>query len=776
MLRVSTSTVLCIAIVAGCCWAEEPKGDAAAPSSQEIDRLRTFAKMYGYVRFFHPSDEAASIDWDRFAILGAIRVREVGPMGDFPQAMNDLFMPIAPTVRIFPTGSEPEPVTPPENAEDLEPVAWQHLGVRLPGKPSIYKSKRTNREARFSAGGVFGTIIQSVDATPYRGRKVRLTSSIRTAVDGEGNQGQMWLRVDRASGGRGFFNNMGDRPVTSSEWGDYEIVGEIADDAEWIVFGCFLLGMGQVWVDDFRLEIGGGEGGWSPIELRNPGFEDGEVGEKPVGWSARTPGYLFEVTEQVAQGGERSVMITHQPDEVVTDDLFEARPAVGEVIDTELGVGLSARIPLVVWSEEAATIPAADEESLRWMRIELDSVNMRAVSEFSECTRLAGVVIAWNVLQHFYPYFDVVDVDWDAELTRALGRALADETGLDYFDTLNDMAVALSDGHAQVDHYRYRKNGFLPIALDWVENEVVVTASSDPGLDVGDVIGTIDGVESSVALREQEGRVSGSPQSKRSKAIVMLGAGEAGDTVALTVRRGGEEAGVEVVLVDPSTRPSESRPEMIEKLDDEIFYVDLTRASMPEITDRMTEIAAARGVIFDLRGYPNGNHQVISHLLTEPDTSTAWMRIPEIIYPDHVEPAGWDSQGWNMEPMEPHIGGKAVFITDGSAISYAESVMSLVDGYDLAEIVGQPTAGTNGNVNPMTLPGGFIFYWTGMKVVTHEGEQHHLIGVQPSVPVERTIEGIREGRDELLEKALEVIDRCGTGSSLKPAGDGGGRV
>jgi hypothetical protein len=40
--------------------------------------------------------------------------------------------------------------------------------------------------------------------------------------------------------------------------------------------------------------------------------------------------------------------------------------------------------------------------------------------------RLADVVIAWNVFQHFYPYFDVVKTDWAAELPKALRTAATD--------------------------------------------------------------------------------------------------------------------------------------------------------------------------------------------------------------------------------------------------------------------------------------------------------------------------------------------------------------
>lgn len=68
-------------------------------------------------------------------------------------------------------------------------------------------------------------------------------------------------------------------------------------------------------------------------------------------------------------------------------------------------------------------------------------------------------------------------------------------------------------------------------------------------------------------------------------------------------------------------------------------------------------------------------------------------------------------------------------------------------------------AGTNGNINPFTLPGGYRVVWTGMKVTKHDGSRHHGVGIQPTVPVARTIQGVAAGRDELLEKAIEVVSR-----------------
>jgi len=112
---------------------------------------------------------------------------------------------------------------------------------------------------------------------------------------------------------------------------------------------------------------------------------------------------------------------------------------------------------------------------------------------------------------------------------------------------------------------------------------------------------------------------------------------------------------------------------------------------------------------------------------------------------------------WNLPTASPRIEGRVAFLTDGRAISYAESFMSFVEHYKLGEIVGESTAGANGNVNPFALPGGYSVAWTGMKVVKHDGSQHHTIGILPTVPCRRTIAGVAAGRDELLEKALGVV-------------------
>jgi hypothetical protein len=52
-----------------------PAALAQTPSRQEIENVAAFARLYGVVRYFYPSDAAAALDWNRFAVHGVSKVR-----------------------------------------------------------------------------------------------------------------------------------------------------------------------------------------------------------------------------------------------------------------------------------------------------------------------------------------------------------------------------------------------------------------------------------------------------------------------------------------------------------------------------------------------------------------------------------------------------------------------------------------------------------------------------------------------------------------------------
>ena len=178
---------------------------------------------------------------------------------------------------------------------------------------------------------------------------------------------------------------------------------------------------------------------------------------------------------------------------------------------------------------------------------------------------------------------------------------------------------------------------------------------------------------------------------------------------------------------------------------------------MAQVKPAIAKLSQASGVVIDLRGYPtDAGAQILPHLIGEPENDR-WMHVAKITGP-FGRSAGWQSFGWNLKPASPRVSGKIVFMTDGRAISYAESVMGYVADRKLATIVGSPTAGANGNVQMFALPGRFGITFTGMRVTGHDGKTpHHLIGIKPDITVAPTIAGLRAGRDEVLERALKSL-------------------
>ncbi len=87
--------------------------------------------------------------------------------------------------------------------------------------------------------------------------------------------------------------------------------------------------------------------------------------------------------------------------------------------------------------------------------------------------------------------------------------------------------------------------------------------------------------------------------------------------------------------------------------------------------------------------------------------------------------------------------------------------MGYIKDQDLALVIGEPTAGANGNVASVPLPGGYSFRFTGMKVTQHDGTQHYTKGIEPDIIMKPTIQGIVDNRDELLDKAVELIKNNG---------------
>ena len=74
-----------------------------------------------------------------------------------------------------------------------------------------------------------------------------------------------------------------------------------------------------------------------------------------------------------------------------------------------------------------------------------------------------------------------------------------------------------------------------------------------------------------------------------------------------------------------------------------------------------------------------------------------------------------------------------------------------------AVTMGENTTGADGDVVYLPLPGGLRLSFSSVGVYTVDGLLTQRVGLTPDIPVARTIQGIAEGRDELMEAAVAYI-------------------
>ncbi|PSQ88805.1 MAG: peptidase S41, partial [Bacteroidetes bacterium QH_2_63_10] len=150
--------------------------------------------------------------------------------------------------------------------------------------------------------------------------------------------------------------------------------------------------------------------------------------------------------------------------------MFDERPRPGATVEKPVGRGLSAQVPPALYSRDGRTLRPDAAPPAEPMQARLDSL---ALPHSGTALFAANVVVAWNVFQHFYPYFDVVDVDWTDVLGRSLRRALVDRSEDEFRRTLQRLVAQLQDGHGRVSPSPVLSSEW-PFLLERAEGEVIV--------------------------------------------------------------------------------------------------------------------------------------------------------------------------------------------------------------------------------------------------------------------------------------------------------------
>jgi hypothetical protein len=119
----------------------------------------------------------------------------------------------------------------------------------------------------------FGTLMQTVQAEQYRGKRMRFSGMVKSdeVVDWAG----LWMRVDRGKDVVAF-DNMHNRAIKGTAgWQRYEVVLDVPQDASSISFGVLLTGGGEVWLKSTKFDVVGDD-------VRVTGWGESAVPNAPV--------------------------------------------------------------------------------------------------------------------------------------------------------------------------------------------------------------------------------------------------------------------------------------------------------------------------------------------------------------------------------------------------------------------------------------------------------------------------------------------------------------
>jgi C-terminal processing protease CtpA/Prc len=384
--------------------------------------------------------------------------------------------------------------------------------------------------------------------------------------------------------------------------------------------------------------------------------------------------------------------------------------------------------------------------------------------------RLLALVRFWNVIERFYPYKRLLDGPWDSVLRDFIPRFEKAEGADAYARVVLEMAAQIQDSHVGVRGSASVRaitgEAGVGLRVQLLDGVPVVVEIRNPeaaarGVRLGDVIEGIDGEPLlDRTARFEKYAAASLPLGRKSRAISFALAGAKGSTAALKLSDGGP--GSRTVQLVRGDYPQPALPSF-RLLAGNVGYADLTRLTRAEVDAMFEKLGLTRALVLDMRGYPKGTAWSIApRLNVKKATRAAWF---ERNYLSGSLEEGADNAIFRFQqeipeqgkPDQPLYRGRVIMLIDEFAISQSEHSGLFFEAATDVTYVGSPTAGANGDVTFLSLPGGLYVSFTGHDVRHADGRQLQRIGLQPQVSVRPTAAGIRAGRDEVLERALELL-------------------
>jgi C-terminal processing protease CtpA/Prc len=240
-----------------------------------------------------------------------------------------------------------------------------------------------------------------------------------------------------------------------------------------------------------------------------------------------------------------------------------------------------------------------------------------------------------------------------------------------------------------------------------------------------------------------------------------LAVGVDGETVSVVVRRQGRQMELNVATVSGQEYRNMQNKWLKSKtyydlIGDSIGYLYPGKFKNADGAAIMEKFADTKGIVIDMRCYPSD---------FMPFEFVGRYFVPETIQHVTFTKTVGELPGYFVEmPVslglknDDYYKGRVVVLVNGHTQSQAEYTTMAFQAAPDCVVVGSQTAGADGNVVMLPLPGGALTMFSGLGVFYPDGTNTQRVGVRIDHYVTPTVAGIRAGRDEVLEKALEIIN------------------
>jgi C-terminal processing protease CtpA/Prc len=403
---------------------------------------------------------------------------------------------------------------------------------------------------------------------------------------------------------------------------------------------------------------------------------------------------------------------------------------------------------------------------------ELDSI--------TEPYRVLGLFRYWNIINYYFPYKHLSDNNWDSVLTDAIPKFIQADNYRKYIKQTLLLSTKINDSHG---YYRYfttkyyktnstkkEKKGYVPYNFRLIDSNIVVSKIliDSAILKLGDIVLKIDSTNL-VQLRNRakqyrsqstiqaeinhfENILSNTYNSEFDFTII-----RDNDTITL--------AETKFVNRDVKVESNYRKPPFYYSLNDNAGYIELTQIKFGKLEKALKEFKNKETIVFDIRGYPEKlSWLALPHLLSKKSKPVATYYKPNKKYPgtylNNIK--GENYRFWFVKPfifLRKQYKGKIVVLINADAISQSETVCMMFKAYsNNVTFIGTPTTGANGDISNIYMPGGISFNFTSLDWHFPNGNQLQRIGIVPDIYVKETIEGIKLGKDEILEKAIQYTE------------------